>query len=185
MASERTWMALTVRGGAELAVARRLEAAGETVYVPLGKRRVSRHRRRPVLVERPALPGYVLVRSTAAARLRAAIGDLAEGLDTGRAGLAIDIHGIVGRDRRVATIADAVVEDLRARERDGAFDERAAALTTVRIGDRVTVYGGPCAGLTGVVAALAGRGAAVIPVGSTRFRVALDMLTIDERGKAA
>jgi transcription antitermination factor NusG len=165
---EMDWFALVVMAGREGAVADGLAGEGCAAYVPEGRRVIGRrHCRASVVVTGAAMPGYVFV--------RAPLARLAALRRTER-----DVYGVVGRqsDGEPWPLAESEIDRLRAMQAAGLFDvlppEPGRRRTTLRIGDRVMVYGGPLEGAEGVVEGVlrrGGRDVVVIPLGRLRAHV--------------
>lgn len=132
------WYAVHTRPAAEAAAAANLDRQGYVTYLPRHRRWV-RHARRRAIALRPLFPRYLFVgidRSVMAWRpVRSTIG----------------VAGLVcGGDEPVA-VAREVVDALRQRERDGAFDELAPT-RRLAPGDHVRVSDGPLADFVGRLA---------------------------------
>lgn len=181
------WFALLVWSGRETAVAAALGEAGIAAYVPEGRQVVARrHCRAAVVVLSPVMPGYVFVAGLDG------VGAALWREDGRRMAL-----GVVARrsDERPIAIPEGEILRLRALQAAGGFDVLPLApgrrRTTVRIGDRVTVHGGPLAGAEGVVEGLlrrGGRDVVVIPLGAIRAQVEADAVVavgLDRAGRAA
>jgi transcriptional antiterminator RfaH len=132
------WYAVHTRPAAEARAAENLDRQGYVTYLPRHRRWV-RHARRRALALRPLFPRYLFVgidRASMSWRpVRSTIG----------------VAGIVcGGDEPLAGAQD-VVDALRRRERDGAFDEIAPA-RRLAAGDDVRLSEGPLADFVGRLA---------------------------------
>jgi len=137
------WYAVHTRPASEAKAAEHLRRQGYEAYLPRHRRWV-RHSRKRELVRRPLFPCYLFV-----------------GIDRERMAWrpvlsTIGVEDMVrGGDEPVA-IPNTVIETLRARERDGAFDEP-APVSRLKPGERVRLGSGPFADVIGRLAA-AGEG---------------------------
>ena len=142
------WYAVMTRPAAEAKAAENLRRQGYATYLPRHRRWV-RHARRRELVWRPLFPGYLFV-----------------GIDRAVMGWrpvrsTIGVAGIVCGGDEPVPVADAIIALLRARERDGAFDER-SPVQGLKAGDEVRLSDGPLADLVGRIAAAAANDRVVI-----------------------
>jgi transcription antitermination factor NusG len=170
------WYALQVMSRAEREIAEALGRRGIEAYVPWARamRRIRRVRK-PREVVRPVIGGYVFAR-----------------VDDRRWLVLRQITGIfgaVGVDGTALVVPEAEIARVRAAEAAGVFDRMEAARsrdgapaarTIVRVGDRVTVYGGVLAGWTGQVVdpCQSGGVRALIDFGPRSALVPLDALTL-------
>jgi transcription antitermination factor NusG len=161
------WYALCVLSGHEFEVERLLGQRGVATYVPTWRGKVRQaHQRRAREVCRAVWPGYVFA--------RVGLGQW----PAVRAPLAV--VGVIGVDGVPLVIPAREVDRVRADEAAGAFQPRqeaARAQTTVRMGDTVTVYGGPLQGLAGTVRAVTAK-RALIDFGARAVSLPLDALDV-------
>ena len=129
------WFAVYTRARAEAMAREHLRRQGYEVYLPQHMK-PRRHARRTDFVPAPLFPRYLFV---AIDRLHQRWRPI---LST------VGVCDLVRQGERPAEIAAKLVEALRRRERDGAF-EHAAQVQGLRPGDPVRVAAGPFADLVG------------------------------------
>lgn len=135
------WYAVHTRPASEAKAAEHLGRQGYSTYLPHYRRWV-RHARRRVAVLRPLFPRYLFVGIDRAVMnwrpIRSTIG----------------VAGVVCGGDEPVPVAHAVIETLRQREREGAFDEL-APMRRLAPGDRVRLSEGPLSEWVGRLAAAA------------------------------
>ena len=136
------WYVVRAQPAAETKAAANLDRQGYPTYLPRYRRWV-RHARRRDIVLRPLFPGYLFVGIDRASMnwrpVRSTIG----------------VAGLVCGGDEPTPVPHEVIETLRRREREGAFDELAPA-RGLGPGDPVRLSEGPLADFTGRLAALGG-----------------------------
>ncbi len=157
-----TWYAAYTQPNAEAKAVDQLQRQGYSVYLPRYRRWV-RHARKRALVSRPLFPRYLFVgldRLTQRWRpIRSTVG----------------VVGLVtGGDEPVA-VSPAIIETLRRREGDGAFDAL-SPVRRLRSGDAVRVTDGPFEDVVGRLAGLADH---------ERVHILLDLLGRTVRAEVA
>jgi transcriptional antiterminator RfaH len=130
-ASRGPWIAVNTNPHRERMVLENLQRQGLTAYCPM-MRRTRSHARRVETVLRPLFPGYLFVQANA-------------GLKRWRPILsAHGVRGVVRTGDDPSFVDDALIAGLRMREVDGAV---VRPQSPYRIGQQVTISGGPFDGL--------------------------------------
>jgi transcriptional antiterminator RfaH len=143
-----TWYVAYTRPNGEAEAVKHLQRQGYTTYLPQYRRAV-RHARRHMLVMRPLFPRYLFVGLDPTSQrwrpIRSTCG----------------VVGLVTSGDRPAPVAPEIVEHLKGREREGAFD-LVAPVQRLRAGDMVKVKKGPDAELVGRLLSVADKERVVI-----------------------
>lgn len=136
-----TWYATYTQPHAEDKALDHLQRQGYSVYLPRYRRWV-RHARRRTLVSRPLFPRYLFVGLDRLTQLWRPIRST------------VGVVGLVSRAEEPVAVAPDIIELLRRREDEGAFDV-VSPLQRLRLGDAVRVTEGPFADLVGRLVGLA------------------------------
>jgi transcription antitermination factor NusG len=143
-----TWYVLTVAPSCELRIADRTRELNFGSYCPMMRIVDASHGRAravggKLVVERPLFTGYLFVDMRDSSRF-----DLFKFGEAPPDGVS-DCRGFVGGDSGPTPLPGVEIDDLRLRERDGAFDYAAsydAPPKWIKMGRRVELSGGPFAG---------------------------------------
>lgn len=139
--SRGVWLVVNTQPQRESLATSNLKNQGYEVYAPV-LRKQTRHARRVRETLAPLFPGYVFVRwHVSAMRWRPILST-------------VGVRSIVCNGDRPSPLCDAVVDALKARERDGII---ARSASPREIGHRVQIARGPFEGIAGEIIALCER----------------------------
>lgn len=132
------WQVCVVESGSEQKIEQWCVERGHEVYKPMSTRLTKpRHKRQPVIVSKPAFPGYLFT------KIEAEVPEL-EALN--------EFHGFLQFGLMQAFVSDEEIDRLREREVEGAFNETVGtAQRQFAINDEVRITAGPWQTLTGRV----------------------------------
>jgi transcriptional antiterminator RfaH len=157
-----TWYAAYTQPNAEAKALDHLQRQGYSVYLPLYHRWV-RHARKRALVSRPLFPRYLFVGLDRLTQLWRPIRST------------VGVVGLVSGAEEPVTVAPAIIEMLRRREGEGAFDV-VSPVQNLRPGDAVRVTEGPFEDLVGRLVGLADH---------ERIHILIDLLGRSVRAEVA
>ena len=129
---QNNWYVLMVRSNHEKRIAQGLEYRGIEHFLPC-YRSVRQWKDRRVALELPLFPGYVFVRMSLAARLRA---------------LTVPhVFSLVGTGSAPSTVAEAEIDSIKR----GVEHGKVEPYPYLRVGEQVVVTQGPMSGITGIL----------------------------------
>jgi len=147
------WYVVHTQPNAEMKASAHLRRQSYEIYVPLC-RRWRRHARKRELVLRPLFPRYIFVRfDTRSERWRPILST-------------VGVSGLICNGDKPVSVPDDIIDDIRAAERRGSFDD-SRAVARLNPGDRVRIVRGPFADLAGQLQLL---------ISADRIKVLLDIL---------
>lgn len=182
MVSGEYWIVVYTRGGRESALARWLRKHGHETYMPIGRRRLCKHRRsgrglhrsqrqRIEDVDYLVLPNYVFV------LVDPEVPPFGT-LDPVRCPVAnhvIMAPASRGADPEPHRIADDIIAEFRRREADQKFDEQVIRSELFRVGVVVQVHEGPLQGCIGRIIQEIGEPVKRVKVDGGGWRLDLDV----------